>query len=384
MATVLLAAASFFAIRQQLGPAQASGYWDRYIAETKTIGESLEELRKESTNEHLLHTLVKLLDVYPNDARGHLKMAILCLQRFDIHQQNSQNPLPLTAIHDAVVASQFSSTKARDDWLAVAVGQNLRLLDCVKYDATMSLRLSPLQGEAYLALGEIAFLNDHLDPATYKRSLIEQALKVRPFHGAILAAAGTDAARVGDAERAIAFWKQAFHKDKQQQLRLIEQLARHAPPSFFLTQFDPDLEGLQALYNFYQREDHSQGIGEVGPLLARQLEEASNHADQVTAVSLLANAYLIYKRLDQPTQAIACLERAVELDPSDYSRRRTLGYEAYQMKQYEKAVLHLRWCRYRKSDDEWVQSWLEDAYQHTRFGNGSLSARRDSDSTQAK
>ena len=363
LATVLLVATSFYVIRQQLGPALASGYWDRYIAESHAINEHSEELpQKKATNDQLLRLLVKILERNPADGRAHLKMAVLCLQRFNMVQQSSPNPLPFTAIHDAIVASNFPSTKARDDWLAVAVGENLQRLNQARHHAQAAIRLSPLEGEGYLILAEVAFLSDQLDSAVQKRRLIEQALKVRPYHGAILAAAGTDAARVGDTDRAIAFWKQAFHKDKQQQLRLIEQLAPHTPASFFLTQFEAKLGGLRALYAYYAREQRAAEEAEIGRSLAHELVEQAKIAEDQDAPPLWHEAYRVLKDLGDAKSSLICLERANQLSPGDYSIRRTLAFELAEQDHFDKAIAHFQWCLYRKPDDEYLKSQMSSAH----------------------
>ncbi len=90
-----------------------------------------------------------------------------------------------------------------------ALGIRRRWLDKALWHTREALTLCPLQGQGYLYLAELSFLDDvnRRLPA----ALIDQALAVRPHDGGVLFKAGEEAALAGDAEAAIGYWKRAFH-----------------------------------------------------------------------------------------------------------------------------------------------------------------------------
>ena len=80
------------------------------------------------------------------------------LRRFQRQQRGSQNPMDLSQIRDAAVASEFPSRAALDQWLARAVGPHRALLDKALYHTGRALQLCPLQGQGYLYLADLCFL----------------------------------------------------------------------------------------------------------------------------------------------------------------------------------------------------------------------------------
>ena len=151
-------------------------------------------------------------------------------------------------IRDAAIKSQFASREALVDWLSRAVGKHWVHLEQALYHTRKALTLCPLQGRGYVYLAELSFLAGADDAGT--RTCIEQALRVRPFDGAVLVAAANEALRAGDAEQWLDYSKRAFRRGRRQQQQLIGGLVASTPTEslpamieFVLRDLQPDLEG---------------------------------------------------------------------------------------------------------------------------------------------
>ena len=78
-------------------------------------------------------------------------------------QQHSDDPMSLSQLRDAALAAQFESHDKMHEWLERAVGKNLKYLHAAARHAKRAAQLCPLQGQAYVHLAELRFLDD-LDP----------------------------------------------------------------------------------------------------------------------------------------------------------------------------------------------------------------------------
>jgi O-antigen ligase len=136
----------------------------------------------------------------PDDARSQLALAEACLRQFDLAQRASENPMSLTAIRDAALAGGFADRAQLAGWLDRALGQRRTWLDKALWHTRRSLELCPLQGQGYLYLAELAFLEQ--TDRDRPRALIAQALAVRPHDGSVLFKAGEEAALAGDIDGA--------------------------------------------------------------------------------------------------------------------------------------------------------------------------------------
>jgi tetratricopeptide (TPR) repeat protein len=295
----------------------------------------------------------------PDDARANLRMAAMQLRRFDLLQRSAKNPMGLSQIRDAALASRFPSREAQDRWLAVAVGQHRKHLDLALFHARRALKLCPLQGEGYVYLAELAFLDG--PAASAKAAYIDQALRVRPHSGEVLLAAGAEAALAGDTAKALDFWKRAFHQGPEYQLRLVELLAPQAPASFFLAGFHPDLGGMRLLFRHYQQMGRAEDLRTLGPPLAQMLERDARAETGQTAADLWAEAAWVRRGLGDSAGAIACAARVVQSAPRDYAAHRLLATWLSEDQQYADAAEQLHWCLHRKPNDEQLIAELATA-----------------------
>jgi tetratricopeptide (TPR) repeat protein len=303
--------------------------------------------------------LTALLEQDPYHARANLRMATLQLRQFDASQQAGDNPMGLMQIRDAALASQFPSRAAQDRWLGRLMGDNRRHLDWALQYTKRALRLCPLQGEGYIYLAELAFLEQA--SSDLEHACIDQALRVRPHNGVVLLAAGSEAATDGDAERAMELWKRAFHQDPEQQTRIIDLLAPYMSAEEFLDEFTPDREALQSVFAFYRERGQLQDAHTAGSRLAALLERDAGHEAGWKAAVLWDEAGAIQEFLGDAQGAADCARNAVFYTPDHYRRRLRLADRLLGTGQHAEAVAQLRWCLSRKPDDGEVRRKWEVA-----------------------
>lgn len=295
----------------------------------------------------------------PGNARAHLRMAALDLREFDARQRRSENPMPLSQIRDAALASHFPTRQAQDAWLATVLGDNRRLLDAALLHARRAVRLCPLQGEGYVYLAELAFLNTA--SAGFKAALVDQALQVRPNSGLVLLAAGGEAALMGDNQRALNLWKQAFRQDPDQQTQIIEFLAPSMPAETFLEQFRPDLAAFGKLFQFYRGHAMAEPARAVGLRYVAELEREAQRAEGPAAARAWDQAQEVYELLGNTGQAAQCARNAVSHSPDDFARHHRLATALLKNQEYAEAVSQLQWCLRRRPQEASLQQQLEQA-----------------------
>jgi tetratricopeptide (TPR) repeat protein len=342
--------------------ALAAPHWEAYfkLARAARYAGAAEDPAQTANRLSAMAThLAETLRRDPYHPRANLRMAAMYLQRFDAQQQTSENPIPLNQIRDAALASQFPTREAQDEWLAIVTGENRQLLDRAFLHAQHALRLCPLQGEGYVYLAELAFLNSAL--LQLKHAFVDQALRVRPFSGVVLLAAGGEAALANDSEQALMLWKQAFHSDPEQQTRIIELLAFQMPADAFLEYFRPDRDSLGQLYHFYLGHALVEPAKFVGSRYVAELEREASQAESQEAAALWDQASEVYAYLGNVQKAAECARQAIFQTPDDFARRQRLAAALLNNQEYGEAISQLQWCLSRRPDDAGLQQQLERA-----------------------
>jgi len=283
----------------------------------------------------------------------------VCLRQFDARQRASENPMPLSQIRDAALASQFPTRAAQDQWLAAVMGDNRRLLDRALLHAQRAVRLCPLQGEGYVYLAELAFLNGA--SPELKHAFVNQALRVRPYSGLVLLAAGGEAALAADNERALALWKQAFHLAPEQQTQIIGFLAASMPADAFLDYFRPDRAGLGKLYSFYRDRALVEPAQYVGVRYVAELEREARHADGSAAAAFWDQASGVHAYLRDANKAAECARNAVFHSADDFGLHQRLAAALLNNHEYDEAVSELQWLLSRQPEDASLRQQLEQA-----------------------
>ncbi len=392
---------------------------------TRMIGELEQVVRYDGTN-----------------ARAHLELAAAYLHRFELTRQKAENAMALADIRDAVAQARSKAQTRQqqhkvEQWLVERVSEHGNHLRPALEHVRRGLALCPLQGEGYLYLAELSFL-DGPQLESSKQAYIDQAQRVRPFDGGvlfeagrlaidraakILAAAGNHGAPP-DAQTLASFnrefargmdcWKRSFQSGPQHQKRLIEALAGRVPVKYFVGQYQPGLYAMRLLRGAYVWLGQPERAGQIHRLYAdrcraegRRVENreaamawfenelAQLHGDYARiaraeaqhlealeqegleaeqAARTWLEAAWFYHLTDDLVQSLQCAQSAYRCDPNGYDVRYTLALRLIDRKKYIQAVDHLQWCSQKRPDDEKLQ-WLvrETEKNRIRLQNRSIS-----------
>jgi hypothetical protein len=359
--TAAAAAAAGWAIATTWGPATAATHQDKYLIAAKlNRGQSFRRLTEntepgdatddgqahvEAAIYHLRNTLAR----NPRSARAHLRLARKYLQAFHLLQQSAANSMSLVQIREAALASRFQSAQELQKWLQIAFGKNSRLLYQAHYHTRQALQLCPLQGEGYLHLANLSFLQGNQPGAV--EAYIEQSLLVRPYQGRILVEAGRQLLFVGQVERAFGLWKNIYRDAGNHRLQIVRALAGPMPASVFLKHFEPNWETLRYVWKRYEqtgREADMQAVLQYAESAAVQ-EYRDVHSEQAAYVwRYLSN---MHSKLNDDAAALRSMHQAYRAAPSTLWVRRGLGQQLLVAERYREAEIHLRWCLARQPDN---------------------------------
>lgn len=352
---------SCWMVQEKLPAFSAQRHWFLYArnARANSMWTPQDDSHRALTLREKMQTLVAALKSNPNDARVHQKAAVGYLTCF--YQLHARNPdsMPLSEIKEAAAVAGFESPEQYSQWLDRVLGPNRRFLTSAVQHARKSLSICPLDGQAYLYLNELSFL----EGATLEqqRAYLAQALTVRPFDAQVLFVAGRDFMMQGDVAEAVACWKGAFEHHPAYQERIINLMADHVPAGFFLQNFEPDWYALSRLRERYKR---SPLVAEYRIILAKFAEESIKQArerDYTEAAPAWMAAMDCYAELEEPQLARECGEQAIKADPNSFGCRYKLGSLLYQQQQFAAAAEHFSWCAARKPEDRRFRGLAEIA-----------------------
>jgi tetratricopeptide (TPR) repeat protein len=351
-----------------LGPARAASHSDRYRAVARK-GKGIFERHPELVDVCLTH-LEGVLERDPNDARAHLRMASLCLRQFDLEQQANDDNMPLIHIRDAASASRFASRAALDRWLRVAIGDHYQYLKKALVHSRKAVRLCPLQGEGYVYLAELMFLEGLGNHA--KSACIEQAMKVRPHSAAVNFAAGRETALAGDVAGALKHFKTAFKQDPFYRSKIIQSFGQQGA-DFFLRYFEPDMRGIRLLRAHYTRTGRKDDARKVSIRYVSMLQQEASAKIGGEAADLWLKIQTVFDDLGDRERAVQSARRAVDAAPNHYKSRRNLATVLMEQQQYQDAIEHLRWCLLRYPENQELKKQLDLAQQRLRQAGSAVS-----------
>ncbi len=359
-----------WSVHVYVGPAMAAIHWGRYlrasVADSKLAHTEMDQLiadaraptfaDHERLNDTMIRHLEDVIDWDPNFARAHLRLASKYMLKFEWSQQHADNAMGLAQLHDAATSSHFASADDYLAWLERAFGENLGWLRLAAAEARQALTLCPLQGDAYVCLADLCFLDG--PDAGAARSYVDQALRVRPYDAGVRYAVGEQAWRRGEIEQAIDQWSACFGDTGPHQLRIVYWLAGRMPAPLFVSAFKPDWRTLRQIWSRYrefgQPQDLEAVLAYTKELSAR---EAKGQRGRYAAQIWWRQASL-HVEMDQPEEALACLERAYACDPTLYSVRNALAKALQSADRFAEAEAHLRWCLARRPADKALSNAL--------------------------
>jgi O-antigen ligase len=369
---ILAAAMTFLGvwmIGNRVGPAMAQPYWDEYLvalhaAEAQKSTEPVRALSDGKTQERWIASLENVIWWQPTHAQAHLKLVETHRRLFDILQNESANPMPVGQISDAVFNEpQFRSREVLENWLMQAVGPHCVHLEVCLDHARKALALCPLEGRGYVHVAELSFL--WATDRAAERACVEQAMRVRPFDGAVLYAAGNQALLSGNERLWRDYLERAFRSGRQQQQRILaDRVAAASPESLpvvvadILKEFQPDWENASFLHNICASHCSPEQLASLIQYRAKTAEVEAAAAEEVaTAGRFWLQAHGLHRQLHDDVSAIRCARNALQCSAGDFSVHYALGQSLLGQSQFGEAELHFRWCLQRTPNDKNL-AWL--------------------------
>jgi tetratricopeptide (TPR) repeat protein len=390
------------------GPAIGQLHWDRYLVlesaftrlaePRRNAGKTADAQANSERDRELLASTTQMIGELeqvvrwdPDHARAHLRLAQACLRHFDLLQQSAENAMPLEQVCDAVVSGNFKSHEEVDRWLSQVLGPRRSDLDMARMHARLALSLAPTQGEGYLYLSQLCFL-DGPTGVQARPGLVTQALTVRPYDGTVLFEAGKEALLAGDMERALKHWRKSFHNSRLHRMQLIEMLAGRLPIGVFIESFQPDLDALRRLHGWYAalenpaqkdrlcetyrqqalvdpqgREESVAAAdwlhGELAELRRSYLQAAEAETTRlsgVKAASIWLEIASVHHQMGDAVKELEFTEKALRLDPSNYQAHGAAGRCLAAAGRFTDAESHLAWCLERQPKDTGLQTLLRE------------------------
>jgi O-antigen ligase len=370
VAACMVFVAAMWAVQDRLCAAIAAPSWERYLAFSLTPEAQSGQV---TASADLIADLQTVTRWTSGDARAHLCLAEACLQRFEELQSQSSNPMPLSQIRDAALASRFSSRAALDEWLSRALADRREYLDLALWHTRRAIEECPLEGQAYAYLAELCFMCGPHEQT--KQAIVQQALRVRPFDPSVRMCAGSEAALAGNARAAVEHWRIAFQGSPRAQRQLAEQwAAARVPLPLVLSAFQPDLAATRTLA---ERYEPAITPSEMAVLWRYQTQIGASEASRLqgtAAATLWLEVADAHRRLSEPDRQADALQRSAELAGSDYTLRRRLGEMLFNVGQFAAAEQELDWCRQRNPEDNALGELLARA-RKARLRTSSASAQ---------
>ena len=348
-------------------PASAAINWDRYLiasSDMKTqstqkliTGAQVQDgLGLEAALEDSIQVLQKVIAINPDSARANMRLAGKYLQLFSQKQQKSDNAMTVDQIRDAAIASNFATAQDLNGWLSKAFKDNYKLLYLSYQHTRRALKLCPLQGEGYLYLSSLCFLEGR--PKEAIEHYIQQALLVRPYDGQICFEAGRQLLLLGNGDEAITLWQKVFNDQGKHQLLIIDLLAGQVPASDFIETFRPNSQILSEVWKKYQirgAEKDWLALIEYGHSI---LEEEQINEENYQLAVCWGKLGLMHEDINQNNQAVECFMIACRLSPNHYWLHHGLGRTSLKAERFTLAIKHLDWCIARKPADSSLRSEL--------------------------
>ena len=352
-------------------PAMASIHWDRYLRasvdKTKIAHRQLSILldreaqidswEAEPLVESMIHCLEETAQWDPAQSRAQLRLASLCLARFELLQQKADNAMTLFQIREAARASRFASSPQLRTWLEKAVGENVGWLYRAYEHAHHAVALCPLQGEAYLHLANLCFLDGASGDVA--EAYANQGLLVRPHDADVLFEAGNRTLMAGDLEAAIGYWRRCFHDRGRHQRRIVYALAgQYIPAAMFLDVFEPDWHTLREIWSRYRQSGSDQDVRDLLAYATKVTDRDVREQNDIPPACIWLWQASMYSDVGRSSDAVACLEQAYRLNPQFFDARFALGRALLDTRRFAEAEPHIRWCLARRPENKFLKAAL--------------------------
>lgn len=355
---------SLWMTQQQWPAVRVAPVWDQYRLMAHAGPLDLQdpdaaELVAERQRDQL-RALMTVMKADPRNTDASLAASQHLLGHFDRKQESSDTNLPLLQLRDTVKAADMKTGKEVREWMTRAVGSNLKILDTAWAAALRTVKQSPCEGLAYVQLAELSFLRD--PSGGLNRTLLQQALAVRPYEPAVLMAAAEQAVLDGDEPRAIQYWQQAFRRGGPFPDRIMTILATVKSPDFFLETFEPTHRQLVKLTAIFEGLERTDDLPALWAATAdRAIEFARQHPNNSNGAEAWTVAAEKYRLLEDRARRFKVLREAVEAQPQDPLLSLMLGRALFDEERYQEAAEHLKAALRHYPDDAPLRELADNA-----------------------
>lgn len=312
-----------------------------------------EQLNSESSLVHLSNVVRD----YPQSARAHMRLAGGLLNRFETLQQQSDNQMSVAQIREAATASHFGSAQELGKWMDRAFGKNCRLLYQARYHSLRAAELCPLQGEAYVYLAELSFLEGG-DAGTVG-AYSNQSLIVRPQDPDVLFAVGKRNLIDGNIDQTVLLWRTAYQCDGKHQHLINSILSHDMTTANFLETFQPTWTPLQNLWAQYRDNGRLDNLKILLPYASHEASQQIASLSPIQASVIWWGLAGMQKDAGQQDDALQSLQLAHSANPDHFGMRYDLAKCLVDMGRPELAEPHLRWCLGQSPNNESLQAELQ-------------------------
>ena len=366
---VIMLIASGWMTHNRFCAAMAHSHWDQYLFSKRSLDP---EAAGRGFDTPSIDQLRAVLHWTPNDARAHVRLAKLYLEGFEnVQRTNPINDHPLSMIRQAALGN-FASREETQRWLMKAVGPHVQCLDLARWHARRGLELCPLQGEAYVRLTNVDFLDT--TPITEETCLAQAAL-VRPHHEEVLLALGSQAALRNDLPKAFAHWRELFKKNCGERRQLADMLAsKQIPVEIVLEELQPNLSALRTVFRRYRA---AKAQVDLTALLVKYRDAAESEglaSEGRYSAARWLEAHEAALALKDPMKAVEYGQRALQYDPNNFDAHFALGKCLLEQGRGADAETHLRWCSQRRPSDKTLRTALLEAVKGRVGGDVQMSS----------
>lgn len=337
-------------LKDRLPRALAAPHWDNYVRHSTDVtgDEPADEQREQYRL--MYRDLAKAIECDPQNPRFRDRLATVCLKRFEVEQQFADNSMTLGQIREAAELSHFKDAAALRGWLDLAFGEKAKLLEIARQQAKIATTKCPLSATPYLHLAELDFLDPENVVGT--DNYIRYAAQVRPHDSAVRFALGGVLARDGQLGQAVKHWQAAFRREKETRIRIINSVAPQVPAAMFVHMFDPDTPDLGRLLVLYRESNKETDANYVAMKYAQSLESDARKYRGKASAELWWIAQSVYGQLGNTSRQIHAVSKAVDCDPNDVGKRKTLAGLYFNQENYEQAIAECEWCLKRDPNDK--------------------------------
>jgi len=277
----------------------------------------------------------------------HYRLGLANLELFLRKRSQVKSSFSLAEARTILQAKKFQRPAEARAWLDDQYGSDLDLLKTSQASFRRSLECCPLNGQAYVRLAELCFLDAALP--SNSESYCKEALLVRPHDADVHLQVGLEAWVKGDLPTASRCWENACRRRPDSKWKVLPLVAEQLSPAEAADFISLDFEGLKWLARKELELGRTDGLVHVIDQARKAVEADPERSKSPSAWLAL---HELYRDAQIDPGAEACLRHALLLAPAE------LGY-------------HLHLIRWLMAHDRWDEA-LDEAQKARRSCSQSM------------